>query len=566
MPRKKRTPGQGRALPLSTGEVWEAARCPLDVTVGTLDHPGPQPEIILVLEVGTEARAMQVHLADANDPPGLFAEIVRKAMQTPLEGQPRRPAVIRVASPVEAELLAVLPDMTGVVLEVAGELPTVQMVQTQMAMQMAGLNSDYRTQAARVGEMVSPEALRAFFQRARQFYRQAMWEGYGDDTIFTVTMQPATGEAWTVYGVLIGELGQEMGLVLYPDLATLERFYTASLEHDELWDEDEAEMTETQQAEAMAHLLQSTSLALTYTPQRDVAPAMLTEAKQLKLPTANKAAFPLVMRTGGGGLRTATARELADMYVALGALLDWEARIDAQEAYDETDVTLTWQEAAMADFVPALTVQTGLLDNPFLPELPDDEDDEDGHTVWLEAPPALAEMLDTLFPLAPESGSGTRQGAPSRQAPISVATPVYTLDVHLAAGPVSAAYAHQEIRRRIEILGSQTLQDLHQAIFDAFERWEQQPYVFNLGTGPTDRSQLYASKETRQKTRHPNRITLDTLQLDVGRQFGYTFDNETWEHVVEVRNVKDARGQKPYPRLTQQVGQAPPQYDLGEPN
>ena len=125
----------------------------------------------------------------------------------------------------------------------------------------------------------------------------------------------------------------------------------------------------------MADLLQVSTLCLTYTPQRDVPPALVEEAKQGKLPMANKSAFPLVMRTGQGGMRVATALELADMYVAMVAIMDWDKRIDDAESDDDVDVTLTLQLTAVPEFLPELTVQTTLRDNPCLPE-EDDEDDE----------------------------------------------------------------------------------------------------------------------------------------------------------------------------------------------
>ena len=56
---------------------------------------------------------------------------------------------------------------------------------------------------------------------------------------------------------------------------------------------------------------------------------------------------------------------------------------------------------------------------------------------------------------------------------------MYTLDVTLVGGPMED-YDDQEILRRIDILGRQTLHDLHEAIFDAFERWEEHLYEFNL--------------------------------------------------------------------------------------
>ena len=174
----------------------------------------------------------------------------------------------------------------------------------------------------------------------------------------------------------------------------------------------------------MADLLQVSTLCLTYTPQRDVPPPLVEEAKQGKLPVANKSAFPLVMRTGQGGMRAATALELADMYVALGAIMEWDKHIDDVESEGEVDITLTSQIRAVPGFLPALTVYTTLRDNPCLPE----EDDEDDEDEWLPDLTALFEsFLQELPRRKPASQkkpigkavSGRKSPAPDKTTPAS---------------------------------------------------------------------------------------------------------------------------------------------------
>jgi hypothetical protein len=294
--------------------------------------------------------------------------------------------------------------MAGVALEVAGQLDALARFQAHMELQLSGLSSDYRTQAARAGETLSTEGLQAFFRTARQFYREAMWEAYGDEAVFELALQTAPGASKTLYGIIIGELGQELGLALYPSLEALQQFYNASLEHLDQFSDlgqpiaqqhpDPAQWQ--REAEAMADLLQVSTLCLTYTPQRDVPPPLVEEAKQGKLPVANKSAFPLVMRTGQGGMRAATALELADMYAAMGAIMDWDKRIDDVESEDEVDITLTSQVPAVPGFLPALTVHTTLRDNPCLPE----EDDEDDEDEWM---PDLSALLESFLQEPPRS-------------------------------------------------------------------------------------------------------------------------------------------------------------------
>jgi len=413
MARKKRTPAQAPSLPLSKGEIWEVGRRALEVPVTDLARKGERPEVLLVVQAGDEGGVILGDATTSSTPPAVLVDIVVRAMREPLLGKPRRPEVIRVGSPAEAELLATTPAMAGVALEVAGQLNALTRFHAHMELQLSGLSSDYRTQAARAGETLSTEGLQTFFRTARQFYREAMWETYGDEVVFELTLQTGQGASKTLYGIIIGELGQEFGLALYPSLEALQQFYNASIEHlDQFSDLGQPSTAQWQhEAEAMAEILQVSTLCLTYTPQRDVPPPLVEEAKQGKLPVANKSAFPLVMRTGQGGMRAATALELADMWVAMEAIMDWDKRIDEVESEDEVDITLTSQVPAVPGFLPALTVHTTLRDNPCLPD--EEEDDEDDEDAWL---PDLSALLEAFLQEPPRSKPASQKKSAGRAA------------------------------------------------------------------------------------------------------------------------------------------------------
>jgi hypothetical protein len=66
---------------------------------------------------------------------------------------------------------------------------------------------------------------------------------------------------------------------------------------------------------------------------------------------------------------------------------------------------------------------------------------------------------------------------------------IVTLEVSIISGPMSAKFVRKNrtISRTILIRGEQTLQELHEAIFDAFGREEEHMYEFHLGgKGPMD--------------------------------------------------------------------------------
>src|SRR3954466_3355001 len=65
---------------------------------------------------------------------------------------------------------------------------------------------------------------------------------------------------------------------------------------------------------------------------------------------------------------------------------------------------------------------------------------------------------------------------------------LYTLEVFLLSGPITEKFAKKNpvVSRTIQMRGDQTLQDLHHAIFDAFDREDEHMYEFQFGKGPMD--------------------------------------------------------------------------------
>jgi len=141
---------------------------------------------------------------------------------------------------------------------------------------------------------------------------------------------------------------------------------------------------------------------------------------------------------------------------------------------------------------------------------------------------------------------------------------LYVISVFLIGGPVGKKFAGKEIRRVIEIRGDQTLEDLHHAIFKAYDRWEEHLYEFQFGKRPFDPKGLkYGISEAADKpgTRDARTVTLDQLNLKPERVFGYWFDfGDDWYHQVQVDRIEQAIPTVTYPRVIKRVGKSPPQY------
>ncbi len=149
---------------------------------------------------------------------------------------------------------------------------------------------------------------------------------------------------------------------------------------------------------------------------------------------------------------------------------------------------------------------------------------------------------------------------------------LYTLEVFLLSGPITEKFAKKnpEISRTIQIRGDQTLEDLHHALFDAFDRSDEHMYEFQFGKGPMDpkapRYVLPDAFEVDMGEKHPpagrvDRTSIDSLGLKVSRSFGYWFDfGDDWWHQINVEAIEDEAPGGTFPRVTKRVGKSPPQY------
>lgn len=162
-----------------------------------------------------------------------------------------------------------------------------------------------------------------------------------------------------------------------------------------------------------------------------------------------------------------------------------------------------------------------------------------------------------------------RLGKKATEKAKSESVKLYTLDVFIIGGPVSEEFLKQnpEISRSIQIRGDQTLEDLHNAIFDAFDRFDEHMYEFQFGKGPNDpKGQRYVLPHAFDP-HEPNvagdvvETTIAALGLKTNQAFGYWFDfGDDWWHQINVVAIDDEVAQGKYPKVAKRVGKSPPQY------
>jgi hypothetical protein len=130
--------------------------------------------------------------------------------------------------------------------------------------------------------------------------------------------------------------------------------------------------------------------------------------------------------------------------------------------------------------------------------------------------------------------------------------------------------------RSIALRGDQTLDDLHEAIFAAFDRFDEHLYSFYFPKASTRRGTAgprpkeYTAPQMFDEpgafdddSRFDASATkLDELRLRPGQKFEYLFDfGDSWWHqgTVEAVNLSVPRAR--YPEIRESRGASPPQYE-----
>jgi hypothetical protein len=142
---------------------------------------------------------------------------------------------------------------------------------------------------------------------------------------------------------------------------------------------------------------------------------------------------------------------------------------------------------------------------------------------------------------------------------------LYVVSVFLTGAPVNEKFANKVVSRTIEIRGDQTLEHLHQAIFEAFDRFDEHLYEFQFGKRPFDpKGPNYGIPDPRERKKgygDARTTTLDALNLKPHCVFGYLFDfGDEWFHQIQVERIGQAIPTVTYPRVIKRVGKSPPQY------
>jgi hypothetical protein len=148
---------------------------------------------------------------------------------------------------------------------------------------------------------------------------------------------------------------------------------------------------------------------------------------------------------------------------------------------------------------------------------------------------------------------------------------IYSLKVSL--------FYRKRIYRLIEIQGNYTLNDLHEVIFNAFERGDEHLYTFYLTrtkvknvrlsrmnsypqySHPLSFDQKFRIFDVEENELNAAKTKIDSLKLEPGTVFYYLFDfGDEWWHEITVMDIDQEKKGVKYPRIVKSAGDAPSQY------
>lgn len=133
----------------------------------------------------------------------------------------------------------------------------------------------------------------------------------------------------------------------------------------------------------------------------------------------------------------------------------------------------------------------------------------------------------------------------------------------------------KRIYRNIAIFGNQSLDDLHEAIFDAFDRYDPHLYSFFLTRKKMDnKRKIYHAPEytpsmgmedfemlPAQEKYNAEKTTIEKLHLKEKETLYYLFDfGEEWWHELTLLSVQGGDTSEKYPKIVKKSGESPEQY------
>lgn len=309
-----------QALPMVEEATWWVVVRRLSSWIFVENEPKSM-FVLLVLEAGG-GYILRTNLTENPDTESIL-ENIQLAMLQPMKTDPHKPGRIEVESEeLQRELAEPLAGL-GVQCETSEFGEFIDELLDSLSEDLSG----YKPFAMIDCPGMTPEKLGDFYRAAAEYYDFAPWRKVPGDHIIHVHVEGLNNPDW--YGIVLGQMGMELGLALYDDRETLR-----TILDKELPEEERRRLT--------------SGMALLFGEKSEASPLDCEAIEEYGWPTANEQAYPTVMRVNPGlSTRMPLLWELELMQTTISAIIPFlknkqeTLEVDAHIANKETTLRLT---------------------------------------------------------------------------------------------------------------------------------------------------------------------------------------------------------------------------------
>lgn len=204
------------SLPIELDEVWQVDVRQLPIWIDGEKEP-QRPWAVLVVD-HTHDMVLLHDLSPERPSAATLCRTVSQAVQGPMCGPPRRPAIVEVASETYREAMAPYLQQADIECKVSDRLESADRAFESLEEHLGGGQGEPPAISDAPG--ITPEQMDSFFAAAADYYRRKPWRQVLGDTIIKVECDKFQSGPW--YAVVMGQSGVQQGLAIYEDLAALQ--------------------------------------------------------------------------------------------------------------------------------------------------------------------------------------------------------------------------------------------------------------------------------------------------------------------------------------------------------
>ncbi|GEM_PF-580715 len=532
------------------------------------------------------------------------AKETNETVDSSQQPQPGLPTLLRVNQQELADAARRLLGPLGVRVEFQEHLPAFEDAYASLAEALGATPDGQPPQPFEW--QIDGTLLAALFKAINAYWRRAPWEYVNDYPPLMIDLgvhgpQPGVEKLYTA---VIGSNGEVYGVVLYYEAEAVRRLAERSRRRAEVEmsiEIDDAELDqllallrqngfpvdalspdaarEVVRAALQEGIAQETlaenededdpaaliddCLTCFLTPQDECDPSYLEWLARHALKTPARDAVPVFQRLiKGGGGRQPNERETQAMWLALEALnrfLSNARRLLESDVLQEGDIPLPLTYSYKLPVSPGApaTAARGKAKRASASAQPTVQ-----ASAFTVSFPAEGYSFDD--PLLADFGDAPEPDTPPTPEALSTR---YTFKVTFPGHGFQPL--DEPIWRRIELSGDQTLDDLHNAIQEAFGWDDDHLYAFFMNNRAWSEKDAYYSPRDEDEQKIASQIRLHDLKLRTGKKFMYLFDfGDELRHTVLVEAVvrNGVQPEETYPRIVERHGENVQQYPYAEDN